>query len=239
MTENQDVRYVDTGSFTRTDIEAERMDEEFEIEMSRAGIGAGARILELGYGHAHFLGWATARGCKVVGTEINPALHEAALSAGYNVHLGTLDEIEFPPGTVFDAIVAFDVFEHLSIAELKATLTRLHDLLSDDGVVFGRFPNGGSPFGLAFMAGDITHKTALNGSAMEQLGALTGFELVYCRNAARTVTGKRSKLLKRLAFRVCDLIELAVAFLYFRGRRMPLDGDLACVLRRVKRPAHS
>ena len=56
MTENQDVRYVDTGSFTRTDIEAERMDEEFEIEMSRAGIAAGARILELGYGHAHFLG---------------------------------------------------------------------------------------------------------------------------------------------------------------------------------------
>ncbi len=104
---------------------------------------------------------------RVVGTEINPALHEAASSAGYNVHLGTLGEIEFPPGTVFDAIVAFDVFEHLSIAELKATLTRLHDLLSDDGVVFGRFPNGGSPFGLAFMAGDITHKTALNGSAME------------------------------------------------------------------------
>ena len=131
------------------------------------------------------------------------------------------------------------MFEHLSIAELKATLTRLHDLLSSAGVVFGRFPNGGSPFGLAFMAGDITHKTALNGSAMEQLAALTGFELVYCRNAARTVTGKRSKLLKRLAFRVCDLIELAVAFLYFRGRRMPLDADLACVLRRVKRPAQT
>ena len=85
------------------------------------------------------------------------------------------------------------MFEHLSIAELKATLTRLHDLLSSAGVVFGRFPNGGSPFGLAFMAGDITDKTALNGSAMEQLATLTGFELVYCRNAARTVTGKTFK----------------------------------------------
>ena len=47
-----------------------------------AGACAGARILELGDGHAHFLGWATARGCKVVGTEINLALHEAASSAG-------------------------------------------------------------------------------------------------------------------------------------------------------------
>ena len=233
MTENTDVRYVDTGSATRTEIEARRMDEEFGIEMSRAGIGPGARILELGYGHAHFLGWATARGCKVVGTEINPALHKAALAAGHDVHLGTLDDINFAEDTVFDAIVAFDVFEHLTISELKDTLTRLHGLLADDGVVFARFPNGGSPFGLAFMAGDITHKTALNGSAMEQLGALTGFELGYCENAARTVSGKRAKLLKRIAFKVCDLIEIVIGFLYFRGRRMPLDGDLACLLRRV------
>lgn len=67
------------------------MDEGSDIEVSRAGIGAGARILELGDGHAHFLGWATAGGCKVVGTEIHPALHEGASSAGYNVHLGTLE----------------------------------------------------------------------------------------------------------------------------------------------------
>ena len=239
MTENGDVRYVSTGSATRTGIEAERMDEEFEIEMSRAGIRAGARILELGYGHGHFLGWATAKGCSVVGTEINPVLHEAASAAGFDVYLGTLEDIDFPPGTVFDAIVAFDVFEHLTIPELKATLSLLHDLLTEDGVVFARFPNGGSPFGLAFMAGDITHKTALNGSAMEQLGGLTGYKLVRCGNAARTVSGRRSRLLKRLAFRMCDLIEIIVAFLYFRGRRMPLDGDLACVLRRVEKPAQS
>lgn len=239
MTEKGDVRYVDTGSATRTDIEAERMDEEFEIEMSRAGIGPGARILELGYGHAHFLAWATARGCTVTGTEINPGLHEAAMAAGYDVHLGTLDDIDFPPGTVFDAIVAFDVFEHLTITELKETLIRLHGLLGEGGKVFARFPNGGSPFGLAFMAGDITHKTALNASAMEQLGALTGFELGYCANAARTVSGRRSKLLKRLAFRVCNLIEIVIGFLYFRGRRMPLDGDLACLLRRVDKPGQS
>ena len=89
------------------------------------------------------------------------------------------------------------------------------------------------------MAGDITHKTALNGSAMDQLGALTGFELVRCENAARTVSGRRSRLLKRLAFKICDMIEIMVAFLYFRGRRMPLDGDLACVLRRVAKPVQS
>ena len=239
MTENGDVRYVSTGSATRTAVEAERMDEEFEIEMSRAGIRAGARVLELGYGHGHFLGWATAKGCRVIGTEINPALHKVALSAGYDVYLGTLEDIDFPAGTVFDAIVAFDVFEHLTIPELKATLSLLHDLLAEDGVVFARFPNGGSPLGLAFMAGDITHKTALNGSAMDQLGALTGFELVRCENAARTVSGRRSRLLKRLAFKICDMIEIMVAFLYFRGRRMPLDGDLACVLRRVAKPVQS
>jgi hypothetical protein len=159
-------------------------------------------------------------------------LHAAAIAAGHDVHLGTLGEVEFPPGTRFDAVVAFDVFEHLTIAELTATLNRLHDLLVDNGTVFSRFPNGGSPFGLAFMAGDITHRTALNGSAMEQLGALTCFSVEFCGNAARTVSGRKAKTLKRLAFRVCDLIEVGVGLLYFRGRRMPLDGDLSCILRR-------
>ena len=171
MTENRDVRYVDTGSATRTEIEAERMDEEFGIEISRAGIGLGARILELGYAHAHFLVWATAEGCNFVGTEINCGLHKAATAAGHDVHLGPLDDIDFATGTAFDAIAAFDVFEHLTISGLKETLIRLHGLLAEGGVVFGWLANGGSPLGLAFMAGDIAHKTTLNGSSMEQFGA--------------------------------------------------------------------
>lgn len=235
MTENPEVRYVDTGSAVLDAVETERLHEDFETEMSRAGIAADARVLELGYGHAHFLDWAKNRGGTVVGIEINPALHFAAEKAGHNVHLGTLEDVEFPPGTVFDAVVAFDVFEHLTISELKTTLDRLHGLLAPGGLVFARFPNGGSPFGLAFMAGDITHKTALNGSAMDQLGAITGFSVDYCANAARTVSGRRAKWLKRIAFKVCDLIEIAVGFLYFRGRRMPLDADLVCVLRRRDR----
>jgi cyclopropane fatty-acyl-phospholipid synthase-like methyltransferase len=171
MTENRDVRYVDTGSATRTEIEVERMDEELGIAMSRAGIGPGARIPELGYGHPHFLAWATAQGCNVVGTEINRGQHEVATAAGHDLHLGPLDDIDFATSTAFDAIVAFDVFEHLTIPELKETLIRLHGLLAEGGVGFGWFPNGGSPFGLAFIAGDIVHKTTLNGSSMEQFGA--------------------------------------------------------------------
>lgn len=237
MTDNMEVRYVDTGSASLADIDTERLHEEFGIEMSRASIGAGARVLELGYGHAHFLRWATAHGYSVVGIEINPALHAAALAAGHDVHLGTLDDVDFPPDTLFDAVVAFDVFEHLTIAELTATLDRLHGLVVENGTVFARFPNGGSPFGLAFMAGDITHRTALNASAMEQLAALTGFTVAFCGNAARTVSGRKAKVLKRLAFKVCDLIEVIVGLLYFRGRRMPLDGDLVCVLRRTDRSA--
>jgi SAM-dependent methyltransferase len=232
MTENPEVRYVDTGSATLDDVEIERLHEDFEIEMSRAAIAPDACVLELGYGHAHFMDWAKNRGWTVVGIEINPALHAAASSAGHDVHLGSLEDVDFPAGTAFDAVVAFDVFEHLTIAELTATLNLLHKLLAPGGAVFARFPNGGSPFGLAFMAGDITHRTALNGSAMEQLGALTGFSLELCENAARTVSGRRAKFLKRVAFKVCDLIEVAVGVLYFRGRRMPLDPDLVCVLRR-------
>ena len=233
MTENDAVRYVETGSARLDDFELERLHEEFEIETARAGLGAGARILEIGYSHGHFLDWAKARGCTVTGTEINPGLHEAAAARGHDVHLGTLDEVDLPADIRYDAIVAFDVFEHLTVDELKHTLETLHGLLTDTGIVFARFPNGGSPFGLAFQSGDITHKTALNRSAMEQLGDITGFEVAFCMNAARTVSGRRARWLKRLAFKLCDAIEVVVAFLYFRGRRMPLDGNLVCLLRKI------
>jgi 2-polyprenyl-3-methyl-5-hydroxy-6-metoxy-1,4-benzoquinol methylase len=216
MTENDAVRYVETGSARLDDFELERLHEEFEIETARAGLGAGARILEIGYGHGHFLDWAKARGCTVTGTEINPGLHEAAAARGHDVHLGTLDEVDLPADIRYDAIVAFDVFEHLTVDELKHTLETLHGLLTDTGTVFARFPNGGSPFGLAFQSGDIT-----------------GFEVAFCMNAARTVSGRRARWLKRLAFKLCDAIEVVVAFLYFRGRRMPLDGNLVCLLRKI------
>ncbi|MGB0631660.1 MAG: class I SAM-dependent methyltransferase [Alphaproteobacteria bacterium] len=232
MTENVAVRYVETGSARLDDFEIERLHEEFATEMVRAGIGSGARILEIGYGHGHFLDWAKARGCTVTGTEINPGLHDAAAARGHDVHLGTLDQVSLPADIRYDAVVAFDVFEHLTVDELKSSLETLHRLLNDTGVVFARFPNGGSPFGLAFQSGDITHKTALNESAMEQLGDITGFDVGFCGNAARTVSGRKAKLLKRLAFKFCDVIEIAVGFLYFRGRRMPLDVNLACVLRK-------
>ena len=234
MTENQDVRYVDTGSASLGAVDAERVREEFEIEMGRAGIGPGARILEIGYGHGHFLDWSRDRGCTIVGIEINPALHEAAKAAGHDVHFGSLDDIEFPPGTAFDAIAAFDVFEHLTIPELKSMLGRMDTLLAADGVIVARFPNGGSPFGLAFQSGDITHRTFLNQGAMEQLGDLTGFSVGFCMNAARTVSGRKAKFLKRLAFKLCDAIEIVVGVLYFRGRRMPLDANLVCLLRRAR-----
>lgn len=232
MTENDAVRYVETGSARLDDFELERLHEEFVIETARAGLGARARILEIGYGHGHFLDWAKARGCTVTGTEINPGLHEAAAARGHDVHLGTLDEIDLQADIRYDAIVAFDVFEHLTVDELKHTL-ETHGLLTDTGIVFARFPNGGSPFGLAFQSGDITHKTALNRSAMEQLGDITGFEVAFCMNAARTESGRMARWLKRLAFKLCDAIEVVVAFLYFRGRRMPLDGNLVCLLRKI------
>lgn len=42
MTENPEVRYVDTGSATLDAVETERLHEEFEIEMSRAALNASA-----------------------------------------------------------------------------------------------------------------------------------------------------------------------------------------------------
>lgn len=233
ITENQDVRYVDSDDDLDA-IDIARVRDEFEIEMTRAALPSGSRILEIGYGHGHFMQWARERGHTVVGTEISPGLHEAVKRAGYDVYLGRLEQLDFSGEEKFDAVVAFDVFEHLTIPELRSMLECLHGLLTENGFVFARFPNGSSPFGLAFQNGDITHRTALNAFSIKQLSDLTGFTVGFCRNAARPLTGRKARVLKRLAYVACDIIETVVAVLYFRGRRIPLDNNLVCVLRRRK-----
>lgn len=232
MPESTELRYLDDDSESFSDLDRERAREAFTIELARTGLPAGARLLEIGFGKGWFLDWARDEDYSIAGSEISPACFEAMKKAGHEVYFGPLDEIDFPAGTRFDAAIAFDVFEHLTIPELVATLKTLHGLLADGGIVLARFPNGASPLGGVFQAGDITHRTALNQFAIGQLCQLTEFSVQYCGNAARTYTGRKAKFLKWLSFRACDIVEMVVAYLYFRGQRVPLDANMVCVLRK-------
>lgn len=155
----------------------------YDLELRRSGLHnlCGLRIGEFGYGIGDFAGWVNDRGGDWLGLEIIPELLKRAASAGY--------AIVCPPATFsgaagpekLDAIVAFDVLEHLEVQEIRDFLTDARIALKPAGLLLARLPCGDSPFVGAIYYGDLTHRTLLGSSAVAQLALETGFELCQCR----------------------------------------------------------
>lgn len=205
----------------------------FQIECQRAGLPENANVLELGFGNGEFLDWCHEAGHRVCGIELIPELVDRAAAKGYRVVLCDGTPPPFDDGQTFDLIVAFDVFEHLSAADLSTWLAWLAPRLRPEGRILARFPNGGSPFGRLYQSGDLTHRLSLSVPSMEQLARMAGLRLEGAYNSARHLSGGgRSWLTKRLAYAIRDLIEAGVGYVYF-GRYVPLDPNLTVVLARA------
>jgi SAM-dependent methyltransferase len=144
----------------------------FDAEWRRLGLGGprGRRVLELGFGNGAFAGWCRSRGAEWTGVEADAVCVGRAVAAGHAAR-GTL-----PVEREFDAICAFDVFEHVPQDELPPLLTALAALLAPDGRLLARFPNGDSPLGLPLQYGDWTHRTVIGEGRWKQLAFETGFE---------------------------------------------------------------
>jgi 2-polyprenyl-3-methyl-5-hydroxy-6-metoxy-1,4-benzoquinol methylase len=206
------------------------LDEIFAIETARAGIGPPADVLEIGFGAGHFLDWAQAQGYRTTGVEIIAPLVAAAAQRGHRALEGRPSAVLDPASDRFDLIAAFDVLEHMTVAEIADFLALAHALLKPGGRLIARFPNGASPFGSYYQAGDITHVTALSASSLGQIALSAGMELVRAGNAARPIAGGRAKALaQRARYLARDLIEAFVGRLYF-GRVVPLDPNITVVL---------
>jgi SAM-dependent methyltransferase len=153
----------------------------FSAELVRAGVNAceGIRIFEIGFGNGAFAGYVRSVGSEYFGSELNGALVERAKEFGLNVFEGGLKQVlAMGKQDSLDAVVAFDVLEHLDIADIKSFLLDAGQLLRPGGVVLARVPSGDSPFGRAIFHGDITHRTALGSSAVRQLASQTGFDVL-------------------------------------------------------------
>jgi 2-polyprenyl-3-methyl-5-hydroxy-6-metoxy-1,4-benzoquinol methylase len=123
-------------------------------------------VLELGFGNGNFLGWACAQGHRVQGIEALPELVARAQAHGFAAAKCLQD---LPSSERFDLVVAFDVVEHIPLAETPGLLNDLRARLRPEGRLVLRFPNAESPFGQFNQLGDLTHVTALGVSRMRQL----------------------------------------------------------------------
>lgn len=192
---------------------------------------ADSDIFEIGFGSGDFVRWACDRGARVVGTEINPRLCEAALQYGISVVDADLTKISNEYFGKFDSVVAFDVFEHLSLEELQTYLRAAEKLLKNGGHLIMRFPNGQSPFGLVKQHGDPTHRSYLSRAVIERLvqgGRLTtaryGHEF---RVLGRTPFAFITRLLRNA---VKDLISIGLNAVY--STKIPYDAVVVLVLKK-------
>ena len=145
---------------------------------TRGLVIAGGALLEIGFGSGSFLAWAREMGARVCGVEVIPALIEAARREGIELLPPDIERIADAHAGRFDTIVAFDVFEHFSLAEIFVRLDAAATLLKPGGHLVLRFPNAQSPFGLAPQHGDPTHKTALSRGVFEQIMQQRPFAIV-------------------------------------------------------------
>jgi len=112
-------------------------------------------ILEVGFGNGELLTYLNKKN-RVIGVELNEQLVKHANAQGIKSFNSYNKVHDF-----FDIIIAFDVCEHMDYSELLVFFEWLSNHLNKNGVVYLRFPEGGSPFGLLNQNGDFTHKTSI------------------------------------------------------------------------------
>lgn len=205
----------------------------FEAEVLRRLDKTKGRILEIGFGNGAFLGFAKANGFEVVGVEANDLLVDRALATGLTACKQVSD---IPSADRFDAIVLFDVLEHIEQDELAAFLKSLHERLTINGRLIARFPNGDSPYGRIIQHGDLTHRTTLGRHKIFQLAAMTGFEVHYLGNPAIPTKriGARAAFSLFIRQVLGRAVEFSVSKLFFSGERISLQPNYLLVLSRTE-----
>jgi len=160
-----------------------------ELNCSGILLNNNLKILEIGFGNGTFAGWAKANSLDYMGIEINPELVQRACEHGISAVIASGDLREAIPQRTFDVIVAFDVIEHMDLNDIINLLEQIRCLLKQGGLFIARIPSGDSPFSGAIQYGDITHRTILGSSAVRQLAAIIGFDLIQVRSPVLPLRG--------------------------------------------------
>jgi len=197
----------------------------------------GKQVLEVGFGNGAFLSFARSEGAEVQGTEAIPGLIATARKAGFEVGRSKALLGARKNAGRFDAVVAFDVIEHMDKDELVDFFSAVHMVLKPGGTFIARFPNGHSPFGRFYQYGDITHKTVISGRLIDHLAALTGFSVIEVRNPrTQFLDNPLLRAVQVLQRGLRNLVEIVLGYTYY-NRRLPLDLNLTAHLVKKRRTA--
>ncbi|MCK9367474.1 MAG: methyltransferase domain-containing protein [Metallibacterium scheffleri] len=137
-----------------------------------------AAILDIGCGHGAILyalqqaGYRNARGVDGSAEQV-----QAAARLGIaGVQQGDLMQALCDTADAsLDVVIAFDVIEHFTKAELIPLVDEVHRVLRPGGRWIIHAPNGESPFGNRMRCWDYTHEQAFTRTSLGQLLLASGF----------------------------------------------------------------
>jgi SAM-dependent methyltransferase len=171
-----------------------------------------AAILELGCGHGALLHFARAAGyTRMEGVDASPAQVAAAKRLGVlDVRAGELlPTLYGTPAASLDAVVAYDVIEHLTKDELITVTDEVVRVLKPGGRWIIHAPNGLSPFCGVMTYGDLTHEQAFTPESLTQLFLSSGFRSASFHEDPPAVRGAASAV-RALLWKFVRLIYRAV-----------------------------
>lgn len=205
----------------------------FSAELTGGGVDTShpLSVLEFGFGNGAFAMWCHRRGWRWTGVEADAELVRRAVAAGLSASAAPPQNASAP----LDLIVGFDVFEHMSLGELKSVLDFCRGALREGGRLIGRVPSGDSPFSGWIYNGDTTHKLLLGSSAIRQLAAEAGLSVVCLKEPSVPMRGLGvRKAARRAIVRMLKApIVVMVRVLFHGGQRTIITSNLVFVLQRA------
>lgn len=185
----------------------------FKKLIKKFELGENLEVLEIGFGNGAFLDFAESIGWNISGVELNPSLVARAAQHGFNVYPSLF---EIPDINKYDLIIALDVIEHIEETQIPNFLKKTQDLLSSNGSLILRVPNGSSPLGLANQHGDITHVSVITEGKMNYFTKSIDLKIDYKGSDPYLIyNGKLLKTPSRILKRFLQvLIERMIRWIY-------------------------
>ncbi len=114
-------------------------DAEITVLEERVPIDPCWRVLDLGTGRGRFGGHYAAKGCRVVGVDLNPEMLDAARATArhlgvedrFELRLGRADDLSVFEPASFDVVLCMELFDHLP--DLDRVLAAVRRVLAAEG----------------------------------------------------------------------------------------------------------
>jgi SAM-dependent methyltransferase len=149
-----------------------------------ATFSPGHSVLEIGCGTGLFLAYLKAKGVsRLLGIDLDAAV-ASVLPDQVRPHFTSGDAralLEDPATGTFDRVVMLDVLEHFTFDQGRDLLAVIRARLNPGGKLVIKVPNMGSPWGMPYQFGDLTHLAAFAPISIRQLANDAGFgpPLIY------------------------------------------------------------